>query len=211
MLDKKKLSLILSKLKTFDKPQVEYEQYQTPSELAATALWKAYMDGNIAKKAIVDLGCGTGIFGIGCLVLGAKKVTFVDVDERALKIAKENKAFVESMLKSKLNASFLKKEIKEYSGKADVAVQNPPFGVKKPHIDKLFLEVAMRTAPIIYSFHKIESKNFIEKFADDNGYCIESITSIRFPLKAIFRFHKEKNYFVETGLWKLVKKGHRKF
>lgn len=206
MVDKKELSLILSKLETFEKPKVQYEQYQTPSELAATALWKVYMDGNIKNKNITDLGCGTGIFGIGALLLGAKRVIFVDADEDALKVAKKNKAYAEKIAGNKLNADFLNKDAVAYKGKSDVVVQNPPFGVKKPHIDKLFLSIAMNTAPIIYSFHKIESQGFIEKFVEDNGYKVKEIIRLRFPLKAIFKFHRKKNYFVDTGLWKIIKK-----
>lgn len=200
---------MLSRLKTFGSPKVEYEQYQTPSELAALALWQAYMDGNIENKTVTDLGCGTGIFGIGALILGAKKAIFVDADEDALKTARENKEYIESAIKRKVAALFVNKEINDFRGKSDIVIENPPFGVKKPHIDKMFLNVAMRTAPIIYSFHKIESKEFIEKFAMDNGYKVTSIEKAKFPLKAIFKFHRKKNYFVETGLWK-IEKSNRK-
>ena len=209
MANKSELALVLSMLKGFENPKAEYEQYQTPSELAATALWQAYMDGSIKGKSIVDLGCGTGIFGIGALLLGAKKVTFVDADENAIEIAKKNLVYAKNIAKEKLNAKFARNDIKDFKGKSDVVIENPPFGVQKPHIDKLFLQVAMKTAPLIYSFHKIESKNFIEKFARDNGYKVIGITELRFPIKAIFRFHRYKNYFVETGFWKIVK-CHRK-
>ena len=204
-MNKKELALILSRLKSFEKAKVEYEQYQTPSELAADALWHAYMEGNITGKKITDLGCGTGILGIGALALGAKRVVFVDADEEALKTAMENLLHAEKILKKKLNAKFENKDIIEYKGRSDVVIENPPFGVKNPHIDKSFLQKAMKIANTIYSFHKIESKDFIERFARDNGFRVENITDIRFPLKAIFRFHRKKNYFVKTGLWKIVK------
>ena len=163
------------------------------------------MEGNITGKKITDLGCGTGILGIGALALGAKRVVFVDADEEALKTAMENLLHAEKILKKKLNAKFENKDIIEYKGRSDVVIENPPFGVKNPHIDKSFLQKAMKIANTIYSFHKIESKDFIERFARDNGFRVENITDIRFPLKAIFRFHRKKNYFVKTGLWKIVK------
>src|SRR3989344_487147 len=184
MVDKKELSLILSRIETFEKPKVQYEQYQTPSELAATALWKAYMDGSIKDKSITDLGCGTGIFGIGALILGAKRVVFVDADKDALNVARKNKVYIEKLVGKKLNADFFNKDVAAYKGKSDVVIQNPPFGVKKPHIDKLFLDIAMNTAPVIYSFHKIESKEFIEKFVEDNRYKVKEVIRLRFPLKA---------------------------
>ena len=39
---------------------------------------------------ILDMGCGSGILSIAALLLGAKKVTAVDIDQLATKIAREN-------------------------------------------------------------------------------------------------------------------------
>lgn len=39
---------------------------------------------------VLDLGCGSGILSIACLLLGAKSATGVDIDEYAVRIAKEN-------------------------------------------------------------------------------------------------------------------------
>lgn len=38
----------------------------------------------------LDLGCGSGILSIACILLGAKNVTLVDIDENSVKIASEN-------------------------------------------------------------------------------------------------------------------------
>ena len=42
------------------------------------------------NESVLDLGCGTGILGIVAAKLGASKVTCVDIDEAACRIAKEN-------------------------------------------------------------------------------------------------------------------------
>ena len=39
---------------------------------------------------VLDLGCGSGILGIGAIKLGASSVTSVDIDEQAVKVAIEN-------------------------------------------------------------------------------------------------------------------------
>lgn len=39
---------------------------------------------------VLDMGCGSGILSIAAILLGAKKVTGVDIDENAVRIAKEN-------------------------------------------------------------------------------------------------------------------------
>jgi len=90
MKNKKELALILSKLKDFESYDVELEQYSTPSEISAEVLWTACLNADIENKVILDAACGPGYFGIGALLLGAKKVYFVDIDEKILKIVKEN-------------------------------------------------------------------------------------------------------------------------
>ncbi len=39
---------------------------------------------------VLDMGCGSGILGIAAVLLGAKRVTMVDIDENAVKTAGEN-------------------------------------------------------------------------------------------------------------------------
>lgn len=39
---------------------------------------------------LLDLGCGSGILGIAGILLGAENVTSVDIDEQAVRVAKEN-------------------------------------------------------------------------------------------------------------------------
>lgn len=42
------------------------------------------------KDAVLDLGCGSGILGIAAAKLGAERIVSVDIDEQAVKVAKEN-------------------------------------------------------------------------------------------------------------------------
>lgn len=50
--------------------------------------WLATQD--VAGKVVVDFGCGSGILGIGALLLGAKKLIGIDIDQQALKATMEN-------------------------------------------------------------------------------------------------------------------------
>ena len=154
MLNQNKLAIFLSKLKELEKTSVSLEQYQTNSDIAAKILWWAYMQNDIKNKVIADFGCGNGVFGIGCLLLDANRVYFIDKDEEAIKVAKEN-------YKGLKNGIFLNKDIKDFNEKVDVVIENPPFGVQKEHADREFLEQAFKISDIIYSFHKIESEKFI--------------------------------------------------
>ena len=73
---KSRLAVILSGLEGFSKPKVRQEQYLMDGEIGAFVLWNAYLLGDIKGKVIADLGCGTGVLGIGTLLLGAKHVFF---------------------------------------------------------------------------------------------------------------------------------------
>lgn len=202
---KRELAILLSKLKTFEKPKVKLEQYQTEAEIAADALWTAYMSGDIEDKTITDLGCGTGTFGLGALLLGAKKVYMVEVDEETLDLARQNKKTLEQEIGQKLNAELIRQDIRNFKKKSDVVIQNPPFGVQKSHTDKLFLLKAMEIAPKIYSFHKIESQEFIKKFIKEQGFQSELVQEYDLPIKRVYLFHTKKIYKVKVGMWKIWK------
>ena len=136
MLTKSRLAIVLSKLKGFSAPELLSEQYPTDSETAADILWLAYMNSDVKDKVIADFGCGTGILGIGCLLLGAKKVYFVDNDSDALAAAAAN---INGLKIRSDKYEIINSDVNEIKLKADVVVQNPPFGTKQKHADKQFL------------------------------------------------------------------------
>ncbi|MBU4352367.1 MAG: METTL5 family protein [Nanoarchaeota archaeon] len=204
-MNKKQLSILLSKLSNFEKQDVKLEQYPTDSNIAAEVLWDAYLKEDIKDKLIADLGCGQGILGLGALILGAKKVIFVDIDKNALEVAKKNKAFIESELNQKYNAMFLHENVQNFKRKVNVILQNPPFGVQKNHMDKLFLLKSMELAPVIYTFHKISTEKFVRKITLDYGYKIKQKYAFKFPLKKTFWFHMKSIHYIDVGCWRLVK------
>lgn len=208
---KSSLAIELSKLNVFAKAKVKLEQYPTDSEIAATVLWTAYMNGDIKDKIIADLGSGTGILGIGALLLGAKYVYFLDVDREVLDVLRENIENYDNPPIKRNKYKVVHKTIEEINKEyfmslhADVVIQNPPFGTKEKHIDRLFLEKAFSVAPIIYSFHKATSKKFIEAFCRDNNFIPKLIDAFNFPLKATMKFHKKKIERIEVGCWRIEK------
>lgn len=201
MLSQNKLAIILSKLKFLEKTDIFLEQYQTSSDIAAKVLWWAYMQRDIENKLIADFGCGNGILGIGCLLLNARKVYFIDKDKKAIKITKKN--CEELKLE---NGIFYNKNVKGFNKTVDVVVQNPPFGVQREHADREFLEQAMKISNTIYSFHKIESEKFIEAFCKDNNFMAKKIFVFDFPLKKTQEFHKKEVYKVKVGVWRINRK-----
>lgn len=186
MVSKSQLAIALSKLKTFEDPVIQKEQYATDSEIAAEVLWNAFMSGDIEDKTVADLGCGTGVLGIGALLLGAKKVYFVDKDEPALKIAQKNCKELE------LDGEFVNTIASEFSEKVDTVVQNPPFGTRSKHADRIFLETAFGIASVIYSFHKTSTKEFIIKKAEENNFNVTHEWKVNFPLKKTYDHQKKR-------------------
>ena len=186
---KSALAIELSRLEGFYEGKVRLEQYTTPSEIAADMLWNAYLLGDIEGKVSVDLGCGTGILGIGYLLLGAKKVFFVDIDENALSIAKNNIMKVKS---EDSPSKFILGDIGVFKEKVDVVVENPPFGTKVKHNDTYFLEKAFKLANTIYSFHKSETLGYLEGFALKRGFEITHKFDYNFPLSSTYEFHRKR-------------------
>jgi putative methylase len=196
------LAVALSRLKVFDSPKIKLEQYPTDSQVAAELLWNASLLGDIKGKTLADLGCGTGILGIGALLLGAKKVYFVDVDEKALRITKENLKGIGLDKK----AAIINADIKDFTEKVDVIIQNPPFGTRNEHIDKIFLEKAFSLADIIYSMHKESTSGFIDAVSKDNSMEITHHWRFSFPLKATQKFHRKKIERIDVGAWRFVRR-----
>lgn len=58
---------------------------------ATTALCLEFLDGlDLKDMEVVDYGCGSGILGIAALILGAKKVYAIDIDDQALIASLDN-------------------------------------------------------------------------------------------------------------------------
>jgi len=199
---KSQLAVALSRLKGFDEPNVRHEQYATDSEVAGHMLWNAYMLGDIEGKVIADLGCGTGILGIGAILLGADKVLFVDMDKNALETAKSNVSKVRSESSIEELGEFICQDISEAKVKAEVVIQNPPFGTKIKHNDAIFLEKALEIAPVVYSLHKSESKAFLEGFSAKKNAKITHVWDFKFPLKATMGFHRRQIHRIDVSCFR---------
>jgi putative methylase len=206
IISKAGLAIALSRLKSFEKPKAKEEQYLTEPEIAAELLWLMKMRGELDDKTIADLGSGTGILGLGALMLGARKVFLVDKDKEAMDIAKQNHRQLEKEGYKLGKAVFILSDIAEFSEKADAAVENPPFGTRESHADRAFLEKAFSTADVVYSFHKSSTEKFVSAFAEDSGFDVHERIKMDFPLKAAHDFHTRKIHRIDVTLFRLEKK-----
>lgn len=202
---KKQLAVILSKLKGFDKPNIKLEQYQTPSDIAAEWVWQMALASEVEEKVIADFACGPGIIGMALLIMGAKKIHFLDCDKNIIEICKENYNYLQETFEGVGEAEFHLCDIKDFKTEEtiDFVVENPPFGTKEKHVDKKFLEQAFKTSKIVYSMHKSTTENFVRAISKDHKFQITHKWFYKFPLPRTMKHHKKEKEFVDVDLWRM--------
>ena len=123
-----------------------------------------------------------------------------------MKIAKENLEMVKSEFSIEGKASFICKDISDFNKKVSTVVQNPPFGVKVRHADRTFLKKAMEIGKVIYSFHKSNSKGFVDKFVDEKKFKVTDIWDFDFTLKASYELHSRRIKRIKVSCFRIQRK-----
>lgn len=200
-LRRKRLEIILQRIPPQPSPSPRLEQYATPATTASDILYVAHGFGDIAGKRVADLGCGTGIFAIGAALLGAEEVTGIDIDGKAIKLAKE-----QSNAFGLKNISFHVKDILDFGGAFDTVFQNPPFGSQNKGADIPFLTKAMEVAQVAYTIHNSVTSNYIRKKIIDSGSVITFEKNYKFEIRHMFRFHKKERATFEVTMFRLENK-----
>jgi putative methylase len=201
---KKELEIFLQKIPDFEKPKPGLEQYITPAAIVADIIFIAFQMGDIENKIVLDLGCGTGIFSVGACVLGAKKVTGIDLEEDAIKTAKK---FADE---NNLKIDFIIKDVKDVNIFCDTVIMNPPFGAQKSNInaDRRFIEKAFEKSKVIYTLHLTKTIAFIEKMVSSLKGNIDFTKEYSFPIKHSQSFHAKKVVFFDITLLRILTKGN---
>jgi putative methylase len=195
---KKQLEIALQSVETFKNPKVDLEQYQTPAKIAADLLWNANALGDIEGLKVADLACGTGIFSIGAALLGASEVVGVDLDPEAVEIARWEASHrgLDEVVR------FETLDVSEFNEEADTVIQNPPFGAQKAHrkeADRIFMDKSLEVAPVVYSFHILETEEFVKDYFQKLGGEVTNIFRYSFPLPKIYDFHQKEEVEVDVG------------
>jgi putative methylase len=193
------LELLLQQIQGMDPFRSDLEQYQTPASIASEILFLGYND--VHKKVVIDLGCGTGIFSIGCALLGASKVFGIDIDKKAVEIARRNAAA------AGVNVHFLMKDVCTVKITGDTVVMNPPFGAQKENknADSVFLKKAIKIAPVVYSIHLKKTIPFLRPFISSLKGEIALAKEYSFPIKKTFSFHEKKVKQFEVVMLKTLR------
>jgi len=181
-------------------PKVELEQYLTPSHIASSLVWTAFIQGNITGKRVADLGCGTGRLCAGISRLEGECVC-VEVDRESLQTA------VRFFRGEGLDAEFVEGDCTQFTGRFDTVIQNPPFGVKVRGVDLLFLRTALRIARVVYSIHKSNptTRELIRGEAQRQGFSVE-VLGTEFPMRPYYPWHKSSlhRFLVDLYVFKKV-------
>ena len=220
---KKHLEMILEKVPKHPNPKVDLEQYSTPATIAADLIWNAYALGDIDGMSVLDFGCGTGIFAIASSLMGASYSLGVDIDEESISLAKitQNGIFREHDIDD-ANANFIVGDINLFNSisdllndanlknignnhsslsRFDTLIQNPPFGSQEKgtrHADRKFMEFAVNSADVIYSFHMKNTEEFVIDYYRDLGADVTHKLVYKFPIPKIYDFHTDESRDVKV-------------
>ncbi|MGC8947784.1 MAG: METTL5 family protein [Thermoprotei archaeon] len=199
LIKKRSLEIMLERLKDYENPRPEFEQYSLTASDAAKILWMSLDD--ISGRIILDPGCGPGRLLIGAALLGAHYAIGIDIDQNVLRITKYN-------IKMFNLGAIIDVIVCDYSYPciryADTIIQNPPFGVQKRHMDRIFIKSSSKIANVIYSIHKASNSDFLLKFYEKNMCKVEKIFKSIILLKMTMRHHKKRLYRVQVEIYKAV-------
>ena len=204
----KHLAIQLSRLAPHPCLRVELEQYATEGDLAAFWMLAIDQTDGFEDRHVVDLGSGNGILGIAALLLGARKVTFVETDKDALEVLHSNLNTLDKALMAQaevVNAHIGRDEVELES--VDLLVMNPPWGVQTAKADRPFLELAFGSdAFAIHVLHS-EKAAHIEPLAKDRGWEWEHIIRTVFRLPPTYMHHSQRRGDTDVMCWRFHRPG----
>lgn len=190
---KKHLEMAIQNVPSHPNPKVDLEQYSTPAVIASDLLWNAYSLDDIVDKKVMDLGCGTGIFAIASMLLGATSAVGVDIDKESIDLASSYCGDVEFICGDVCDL--------ENDFDVDTIFQNPPFGSQKnakKGFDLKFINKAIELSPkVLYSFHMASTEEFLISYFEKNDLEITHIFRYNFPIPKIYEFHTKESASVE--------------
>lgn len=184
------LEMRLERLAGFERPTARLEQYQTPAPVAARLLHHAAMQGAIEKRAVCDLGCGTGILACGAALLGASPAIGIEIDPAAIGVARRNADLLG------VSVEFIVADIRDpgidWNALAcDTVVMNPPFGAQKVHADRPFIDRALEIAGEVYGIFNEGSTPFVAAYTEGRA-AIEEVVRCAFLMRRTFAHHRKE-------------------
>lgn len=204
MSTKSQLTQQLGVVAGFDDPRADLEQYRTPPELAATLVHTADLQGDVAERVVVDLGCGTGMLALAAALRGPRLVVGVDLDPAPLATARTN----ERRVASSSAVAWVRGDATSAPicpAEPTTVIMNPPFGAQagNEHADRGFLATAARLSSVSYSIHNTDSETFVREFAADNGGAVTHAFRATIALPRQFDFHTTDGEAIDVEIFRI--------
>lgn len=188
---------MLQSLEPIDRPAATLEQIPTPAPIAAEVLWMAHAKGDIANRSVVDLGSGNGILAIAGKLLGGSRVLGVESDSRSLEVARRNAN------RAGVGVEWRLADVRGFREPFDTVVMNPPFGAQTRHADRPFLDAAVASGHIVYTFLNPRAEDFVRRRIKNAGGRIEERLEYAFPIPHLFRFHRDPRREISVLLYRI--------
>lgn len=121
-------------------------------------------------KTVLDVGCGYGFMGISIAKKYNCKVDMIDVNERAIHLAKKNI----NINKVEGNA-FISNIYENVNGKYDLIITNPPIRAGKDVVLKILKEASMYLNPdgeLWFVIRKDQGAKSVKKELENNYDCL---------------------------------------
>jgi len=195
---KRQLEIQLGKLKILQTPKLGLEQYPISPEVAAELLYMAGFEHRDLQGEIIDLGTGTGRLAIGAAIMGSQKVVGVDIDKKAIALARENARA------TGVQVEWVVSDVAKVVGRYDTVIMNPPYGTRSPHLDVRFLERAFELAPVSYSIHKSSTREYLNGVISKKNRRVDALRNMTLSIPHLFPFHNKKWNNVEVDLYRIV-------
>lgn len=200
----KELEIKLEELEKISAPSPALEQYATPARVVAAIVFDAAMRGDVEGKRVGDFGCGSGIFAIASVFMGASAVQGYDIDSGSVELARRNAADILSE-EAMSRVTFQALDVRDISGSFDTVFQNPPFGAQRRNADIPFIKKAVQSAGAVYTIHHIAAADYLRSRIRELGGTIEFEKKFIYEMPRMFAFHTKERRKFELILFKVVK------
>lgn len=187
----KHLKSILDDVDTFESPNVHFEQYPTPPDIAAQVMHHAYSQGEIEDMLVADLGCGAGILSVAASFLDAGHVVGFEIDAAALEVCSRNCTEMEITNMDMVQCDLALPPNTRWKAAFDTVVMNPPFGTRTKGLDMVFLKAALfMSSGSVYSLHKSSTRDHVIKKAEEWNVNCKVVAELRYNIDKMYTFHK---------------------